>query len=66
MMIISLIFMMKYMLNYILNSLTVFVKQYPNVLEHPSPITEWTHNMNTAVYLKQSGIEGVHQPSMKE
>ena len=31
-----------------------FVKQRLDELEHPSLITEWNHNMDTASYMKQS------------
>ena len=44
-----LIFMMKDMLNPLLNS--VF-KQCCDKIEHPDLITDWTHNMDAAVYLK--------------
>ena len=31
-----------------------FVKQRLDKLEHPSLITEWTYNMDTSAYVKQS------------
>ena len=62
MMITSLTFMMKDMIKYIPTSF-IFFKQRLDALEHQILLTEWTHNMDTDVYTKQSEKEGVSKPS---
>ena len=52
---------MKEMLNCIPNSF-IFCHKRIEKLEHPSLITEWTHNMDTAEYPKQSEKEGFYEP----